>query len=394
MLPPDLALSLTANPRPGDLTADVLLEGGGSRIHFVLGATKGAHLRSKLEGAVTTVHATTLFSLSKRAPGVGLSGDPLLFDLALVGSAAAPSLIGTVGAGRLVVAHDGRSLSLESAEAHVHVTPAFVAFHDLRASMGQGFLRGAGVVLLVDGQPSARASFVSENIRIGRTELFPEGAPIDGRAFAHAEVRHGATGTHGELRVRVEGPTYGFLPKATARLAKLGLPQVPTSGDAALEAHAHFSPGLVRVADLRASVPGLRAHASGESRENGEILVVDVRVTVERAWLSRSAMFALPGLVLGSVEVPVSVRGSVARPETRSALAKAIFTSLSRGLFSRKTIGPLKALGPASIFIPKSPYADGSDDATHLQALVGGTLPQVDLAALARRFIHEGTTTS
>lgn len=391
VLPDDLILSLFATPNPHDLCADVLLEGGQTRIRVELATKEGAHTTSRLSGTVEPRHARTLFSLDERVKGLALEGAPLTFDLALVGSQVAPSLLGAVGAGKVVVAYEGRVLTLEGLHASVHVTPKFVAFQDLRIGIGRGFLRGAGALLMGANGPTARASFVSENIRIGRAELFPEGAPLDGRAFAHAEVRHGELGTHAEVHLRVEGPTYGFLPKATARLERFGLPRVPEAGDSALEAHALLAPGLVRITDLRASVPGLRAHGCGEARHDGQALRADVRVTASRAWLSRSVMLTLPGAVLGSVEVPVAVTGSIARPETRSELAKAIFQSLTRGLFSRASRSSVLALGPRSIRVPETPYAAGTDDAAHLHAIVHGTLPVEALDELVVTFVGKAS---
>jgi len=390
VLPSDLTLCLFANPKPDDLSADVLLEGHGTRIRVEVGTSEGTHVRSRISGTLAVEHAHLLLSVDTRAKGLALEGEPLSFDLSIVGSQVAPSLLGVVGSGRLVVAYEGRSLPLDGARANVHVAPSFVAFHDLCVGVGAGFVRGAGVAVLGRDGPTLRGSFLSENIRLGRTDLFPEGAPLDGRAFAHAEVRHGRDGTHAELRLRVEGPTYAFLPKATARLERFGLPSVPIDGDSALEAHALFSPELVRVADFRASVPGLRARASGEARNDGAGLRADVRVTASRAWLSRSVLLTLPGALLGTVEVPVEVRGSVARPETRSELAKAIFTSLSRGLFSRadRSLPAVLALGPASLRIPETPYPIGSDEAAKVHALVLGTLPPDSLAELAVRFVE------
>ena len=394
VLPSDLTLCLFATPKPNDLSADVLLEGQGTRIRIEVGTSEGSHVRSRISGTLAVPHARVLSSLDTRAPGLVLEGEPLSFDLSIVGSQVAPSLLGVVESGRLVVAYEGRSLPLDGARANVHVAPSFVAFHDLRVGVGAGFVRGAGVAVLGRDGPTLRGSFLSENIRLGRTDLFPEGAPLDGRAFAHAEVRHGRDGTHAELRLRVEGPTYAFLPKATARLERFGLPSVPVDGDSALEAHALFSPELVRVADFRASVPGLRARASGEARNDGAGLRADVRVTASRAWLSRSVLLTLPGALLGTVEVPVEVRGSVARPETRSELAKAIFTSLSRGLFSRtdRSLPVVLALGPASLRIPQTPYPIGSDEAAKVHALVLGTLPPDSLAELAMRFVEPERT--
>jgi len=385
VLPAAWQVDVRAEPRSGALEASVSLGHGETRVRVALSTRDGAHVASSLRGALTAEDTSTLFDLPTRAKGVSYAGAPVRFDLALSGSAEAPSILGAVTTEGLVIGYEGRTLTVGEARGRVHVAPRFVAFHDVRAAIGSGFMLGAGVLLPSPRGPALRASFVSDNIRIGRAELFPEGPPIDGRAFAHAGVRHGGDGTVAEVRLRLEGPTYTFLPKATARLERLGLPSVPIAGDRPLEAHAKLEGDVLRVRDLRASVAGLSAHGSGEASEGGKVLAADVRVTATAAWLSRSALLRVPGAVLGTVELPVRVRGSLARPETESDLARALWTSLTRG--GRRRESPHLALPPASLSFPAVPFEDGTPDAHDVYALALGTLPLADLERIAERFV-------
>lgn len=389
VLPAAWRVDLRAEPAPTSLSANVALAHDDTRIAIALSTRDGAHVASSLRGSLAPHHATTLFSFATRAKGVTVAGDPIRFDLALTGSAEAPSILGEIMTGALVLAYEGRSISLTEARARVHVAPRFVAFHDLRVAIGSGSLRGAGLAVVGKGTPTVRACFTSENIRIGRVELFPEGAPIDGRAFAHAALFHGAEGTKAEVKVRIEGPSYPFLPKATARLEKLGLPPLPVEGDRPLEAHAWVRGDRVHVRELRAGVPGLSAHGSGESSEGGKVLAANVQVTATSTWLSRSRLLRMPGAVLGSVEVPVRVRGSLSSPETESHLIGALWKSLTRGMSARRSENTRLALPPPGLAIPTSPFTEGTPEATELHALVNGTLPLAHLEEIAVRFVAE-----
>ncbi len=399
VLPSSFRIGLTARPSPSALVADVVLTSEETTIDVRLRTESGEHRGSRLSGTLSPKHARVLFSLTERAPEVGLGGKPIAFDLVLSGAADKPSLIGTVSSARLDLRGFGRALTLERANARVHIAPTFVAFEDATAEIGHGRLAASGVVRTGSRESVGylgRVHAVVDDVRVAREELFPEGAPIDGRLFAHAvltlspasaEFPKGSART--EVLARLTEPSYEFVPDATARLVRLGLPSVPTGGDAPLEAHAVFEDGLVRVHEARASVPGLRLEGRIELRPETQRLSADARVTVERAWLSRSRVLALPGALLGQVVVPIAVRGSFDRPETKSALASAIVSSLTRGLFEprgRDSHGTRRTFD-----VPTAPFLVGSTHEATVRDLVEGVLPLEEAETRLEVFLARDT---
>lgn len=397
VLPSSFRVALTARPSPTALVADVILTAEETTIEVSLRTESGTHRGSRLSGSLSPKHARVLFSLPERAPLVGLGGRPVAFDLALSGSADKPSLLGSVSSDRIDLRGFGRALTLDRVKARVHVAPTFVAFEDATAEIGHGRLRASGVV-----RTGSRASLgylgrvhaVVDDVRVAREELFPEGAPLDGRLFAHAaitlapassEFPRGTART--EVFAKVTEPSYDFVPDATARLVRLGLPSVPTGGDAPLEAHAVFEDGLVRVHEARASVPGLRLEGRVELRPEAQRLSADARVTVERAWLSRSRMLALPGVLLGQVTVPLTVRGSFDRPETKSALASAIVSSLTRGLFEPRGRDSTSGTLDRSFDVSTTPFPVGSEHERAVRDLVEGAIAIEEAEARLEDFL-------
>jgi hypothetical protein len=399
VLPSSFRIGLTARPSPSALSADVTLEADDTRIELRLRTEHGQHGDSRLFGTLSPRHARVLFSLAERAPGLGVGGRPIAFDLALAGTAEKPSLVGRLSTERLELRGLGRALTLEGVDARVHVAPTFVAFERASANVGHGRVSASGVVRTSPGEKTGhlgRIHAVVEDVRIGRQELFPEGAPIDGRLFAHAvltisrpstEFPRGTTRT--EVFAKLAEPSYDFLPNATARLVRLGLPSVPTGGDAPLEAHMVLEEGLVRIHEARASVPGLRLEGRVELRPEAQRLSADARVTVERAWLSRSRVLALPGALLGTVTVPIAVRGSFDRPETKSELAKAIVSSLTRGVLEprgREATSSAKSR-TGTLDVQTSPFRVGSEHAESVRSLAEGSIPLVEAEVLLAAFL-------
>ncbi len=395
VLPAGLRVDLDARPAHDALHARITLAGEGSRVVVVLDARDGAHQASRVSGTLTTTHARVLLDLTTRLPGLSVTGSPLDLELAVLGAStpgAAVALVGKVRTEGLTATLAGRALSVGAGAVSLHVAPTWLAFEELELRVGQGCLRGAGVALLDGATPRARCHFACADTRVGRRELFPEGAPIDGRAFAHAALRLGRGGVHtlrAEVHLRLERPTYTFLPRATAGLARLRLPRIPTQGDTALEAHAVLESGRVEVRAFRASVPGLRASGHGEADASDGRVAGELALVVDRAWLSQSPLYALPGALLGWIDLPIRLRGSLERPEARSALGQAILKSLTRDLGARRAAGPLGALalGPRSLPIAAEPFEPGA--AGSVRTLVRGALPPDALASLARRFVDD-----
>lgn len=386
VLPARWRVDVRAEPGKGRLAANVALGEGASSIEIAIASSDGAHAGSRIRGAVTPEDAAILFDVAARNERVAIAGAPLRFDLAIEGSAAAPSLRGTIAGDESVLRYDTRTLSVGALRADVHVAPRFVAFTAFRAEIGRGALLGEGVIVLGD-ELRGRAAFVSENIRIGRQELFPEGVPLDGRAFAHAEVAFVGGGASAEVRVRLDEPRYPFLPSVTARLGKLGLPPLSIDGDRPLEAHAWASRDVVEVCSVRAGVVGVSARGSGRASEKGNVLTAEVDLTAQPSWLAKSPLLRVPSFLLGPVDVPIKVRGSLASPETTSDLLRAVVRALGRGIGVRHRSNGLLALPPKSLSVPSVPFADGTDDMTDLHALAKGTLPLADLEAVAERFV-------
>jgi hypothetical protein len=397
VLPSSFRIGLTARPSPSALVADVVLTAEETTIEARLRTERGEHRGSRLSGSLSPKHARVLFSLAERAPEVGLGGKPIVFDLALSGPADKASLLGTVSSERLDLRGFGRSITLERANARVHVAPTFVAFEGASAELGRGRLSASGLVRTGSRESLGyvgRVHAIVDDVRVARDELFPEGAPIDGRLFAHAKITlspasaefpRGSART--EVFAKLTEPSYEFVPDATARLVRLGLPSVPTAGDAPLEAHAVFEDGLVRIHEVRASVPGLRLEGRVELRPETRSLSADARVTVERAWLSRSRVLALPGALLGQVTVPVAVRGSFDRPETKSALASAIFSSLTRGLFDPRERTSRRGTRGRTFEVQAEPFPPDSTDTATLRALVEGALSLDEAEARLEAFL-------
>lgn len=396
VVPPGLAIDLDARPARDALSADLTIEGEGTRVVVHLDALDALHRASRVVGHVALAHVSALLDLPTRAPGLVLSGEPLALDLALLGSATVRDLAssaGTLTLSSATVGYQGRALTVGPLSVQVHVAPTWLAFDELDARVGRGAVRAAGVVAFGGGAPRARVHLACEDVRLGRDELFPEGPPLDGRAFAHAWLALTGAGlaeARGELRGRIEAPRYAFLTRATAGLARVGLPPVPTEGDSALEAYAVLEGDMLRVRSLRASVPGVRATARGDARASDGQLRADLALVADRAWLSQRALYALPGALLGWVDVPVSLRGSLARPAARAEIAQAVLKSLGR---SWREIGQgrtpaARALGPRALPVPDAPLAP--EEAARVRTLVRGGLPLDALAALATRFV-EGT---
>lgn len=391
VVPRGLRVDLDARPARDALSADLTLEGEGSRLVIHLDALDALHRASRVVGHITLAHASLLIDLPRRAPGVSLTGAPLALDLSLLGSSTLrdqASIAGTLSLGSATASYGGRALTLGPASVHVHSAPTWLAFDTLDLQIGRGALRGAGVITLGRAAPCARVHLVCDDVRLGRSELFPEGPPLDGRAFAHAWFTLSGSGlehVQGELRARVERPRYTFLTAATASLGRLGLPPVPTEGDAALEAHAVLEGGKLRVRSLRASVPGLRASGRGDVNAKGGRLHAELALVVDRAWLAQRALYAVPGAVLGRVDLPISLRGSLARPEARAEIARAVLKSLTRSLGERRAATAL-ALGPRSLEIPDAPLSP--EEAARVRTLVRGALPLDALTALAARFVE------
>ncbi len=400
VVPRGLSITLEARPAPDALLAELTLEGEGTRVVVHLDQHSGLHRASRVLGHVALAHATALLDRAGWAPGLTLSGEPLMLDLALLGSTTArdsASTAGTCALSSATLTYQGRALTLGPMSVRAHLAPTWLAFDELDARVGRGVVRAAGVATFGGEAPQARVHMVCHDVRLGRGELFPEGAPLDGRAFAHGWIALTGAGlahARGELRGRVEAPRYAFLTRATASLDRVGLPPVPTEGDGPLEAHAVLEGGALCVRSLRASVPGLRASARGEARAEGQ-LRAELALVVDRAWLSQRALYALPAALLGRVDVPVALRGSVSRPAARAEIARAVLKSLGdswsrawRDLGVESTTP--RALGPRSLPIPDAPLSP--EEAAQLRALVGGALPLGALGELAARFTEGAPT--
>ena len=395
VVPPGLAIDLDARPARDAVSADLTIAGEGTRVVVHLDALDALHRASRVVGHVALAHVCALLDLPTRAPGLVVSGEPLAVDLALLGSSTVRDLAssaGTLAISSATIGYHGRALTVGPLSVQVHLAPTWLAFDQLDARVGRGAVRAAGVVTFGGGAPRARVHLACEDVRLGRDELFPEGPPLDGRAFAHvwlALTGAGLAEARGELRGRLEGPRYSFLTRATASLARLGLPPVPTDGDSALEAHAALEGGALRVRSLRASVPGLRATARGEARARDGELRAELALVVERAWLSQRALYALPGALLGWVDVPVSLRGSLTRPAARAEIARAVLKGLGR---SWSEVGQgrtpaARALGPRALAVPDAPLSP--EEGARVRTLVRGALPLDALGALATEFAED-----
>jgi hypothetical protein len=158
---------------------------------------------------------------------------------------------------------------------------------------------------------------------------------------------------------RVDDPSYPALPRATERLAKLGLPPLSTEGDGPLEIVAGLEAGTVTVRRLRFAVPGLRADARGRATVQGEELRATATVSAQPAWLARSRLLAIPATLAGTID-------------------------LRRGLFRPR--GPL-ALPERPLPVPGAPFEAAPDDALALATIVGGALPHESIERLAEAFV-------
>jgi hypothetical protein len=183
---------------------------------------------------------------------------------------------------------------------------------------------------------------------------------------------------------RVDDPSYPSLPRATERLAKLGLPPLSTEGDGPLEIVAGLEAGTVTVRRLRFAVPGLRADARGRATVQGEELRATATVSAQPAWLARSRLLAIPATLAGTIDLPVTVEGSLSRPDAKSPVLAALLTSLRRGLFRPR--GPL-ALPERPLPVPGAPFEAAPDDALTLATIVGGALPHESIERLAVAFV-------
>jgi hypothetical protein len=236
------------------------------------------------------------------------------------------------------------------------------------------------------GKTCARGLSVSaRRVAVDALTLLTD-APLRGDVSLYGDASIHAGTVLAWANARVDAPTYPALPRATERLEKLGLPPLATEGDGPLELVCGLEAGVVTVPRLRFTVPGLRIGARGRATLRGEELRATATVSAQPAWLARSRLLSIPATLAGTIEVPVTVEGSLSSPDTKSPVLAALLTSLRRGIFRSRGPSPL-ALPERPMPVLEAPFEAAPDDALTIATIARGTLPHEHTEQLALDFV-------
>lgn len=384
-LPEELTVDLDLCPAKGATDARVTISGPGTHLVTTIAVRGGRHTGSRAEGRISLAHAAVVLDAERRLPaGARVQGGAIALDLALEGDLTSTRALGTIHVDPTVITLGERTMALGAARSRLHVTRSFVALHDAKVEIGEGHVALAGCAFL-GKTPHARLSVSASRVAVDALTLLTD-APLRGAVslYGDASLRDGAVLAW--ANARVDAPSYPALPRATERLGKLGLPPLATEGDGPLEIVCGLEGGVVTVPRLRFTVPGLRVGARGRATLRGEELRATATVCAEPAWLARSRLLSIPATLAGTIEVPVTVEGSVSRPDAKSPVLAALLSSLRRGIFRPRGASPL-ALPERPMPVLEAPFEATPDDARTLATIVGGTVPHEHVEELARAFV-------
>ncbi len=376
VLPRSLRVDLEARPDGGALEAELKLRGPETSLVLRLAIASGIHEGSRLEGTLAASDLATLISLERIAPGFSLSG-LLTLDALVVGTSLKAGLVGSIRAPALVVLAPGGSFALAGLHGLFRSDPGFLAWHGLEAVLEGGRVRSSGVLVASPGRaPVFRVHGALSSVRLGALSVRGEalGRFVDGALSAVLVARRGEADAHprAEARLTLEDAVYPLLHEASSRLRALGLAELPSLGDGPLSARLGLAEARLAVSQLRASVPGASLEGTLELDLEGA-LHGSASLRLGRPWLDRSVLTALPGRLAGSFEVPIVLRGSVARPEARADLGRTLLATLAKGHRREDATG--KLLHSTSISLTGDDPFSGDEEAegAFARLVVAGT---------------------
>lgn len=384
-LPEELAVDLDLCPAKGATDARITISGPGTRLVTTISVREGRHVGSRAEGQIAMAHAAIVLDAGSRLPaGARIEGGSITLDLGLEGDVASTRALGTIELDPTVLTLGERAMRLGAARASLHVTRRFVALHEAHVEVGEGRVALAGCAILGENV-RARLSVSARRVAVDALTLLTD-APLRGDVSLYGDASIHAGTVLAWANARVDAPSYPALPRATERLEKLGLPPLATEGDGPLELVCGLEAGVVTVPRLRFTVPGLRVGAHGRATLRGEELRATATVSAQPAWLARSRLLSIPATLAGTIEVPVTVEGSLSSPEAKSPVLAALLASLRRGIFRSRAPAPL-ALPERPMPVLEAPFEAAPDDALTIATIARGTLPHEHTEQLALDFV-------
>jgi hypothetical protein len=212
------------------------------------------------------------------------------------------------------------------------------------------------------------------------------GRALDGvlHASASGEVR--LTGRGGDMAALagdgslvLDAPEYLFLREAGATLETYGLPPPPVSGRGPLRAGLVFTEGRIELVDLAGRVEGIsfagKVSTTWEGRLAGRLLV-----QLERSYLTRSLLLALPAAVTGDAALPIEISGRLGYPIYTADLVGAVGSMLRKNPIRSVVSGVMDGLW--SVLEPEK-VRQGSDmDRLFDRILAGAPGAEEDLDRL------------
>lgn len=384
-LPEELAVDLELCPAKGATDARITLSGPGTHLVTTIAVREGRHAGSRAEGEISMAHAAVVLDAERRLPaGASVRGGAIALDLAFEGEVASTRALGTIRVDPTVVTVGEKSMAIGASRSRLHVTRTFVALHETHVEVGEGHVALAGCVFL-GKNARARLSVSASRVSVDALTFLTD-APLRGDVSLYGDASLHEGTVLAWANARVDAPSYPSLPRVTERLAKLGLPPLATEGDGPLEVVCGLEGGVVTVPRLRFTVPGLRVGARGRATLRGEDLRATATVSAQPAWLAQSRLLAIPATLAGTIEVPVTVEGSLSRPEAKSPVLGALLSSLRRGIFRPRGASPL-ALPERPMPVLDAPFQAAPDEALTLATIVQGTLPHEHTEQLAHAFV-------
>jgi hypothetical protein len=226
-----------------------------------------------------------------------------------------------------------------------------LAWKDLSTKGSSGTVTGSGSVDF-GIWPARHETDVSwEGVRVEQIPTGPGGEhALTGLLRAAATGRAHVAGEGGDLdllradgEMMLEEPEYQFLRKAEPALAGYGLPAPSWKGTGPCRCR-------IVVADQRLEISDIAGRLDGLAFSGRMVIALDgavsgrLTITLEPSYLKRSKTLAV-GAVLGPVDVPVSITGTLTSPTVSVDVAEAI-----GGLLGRSRMGSAVAQAARQLF--------------------------------------------
>jgi hypothetical protein len=390
LLAPAIAAPAFATATGEAVVAQDLATSAAAAIETPRGTALMVELRLSPAGALDGSTARGRVALVDALAAAGSPSLPVSFDreafvtvdAGLRGDLDRPIVSGGLRAAELRFTSGAATFAVTDVSTLFAADRARVVWHKLVARAYGGRVSSAGMVGVAPPFEGMKATVACDDVALGLVPLAAD--LVRGRLFASVRLERqgGAGAIEGSGHLRLEDPEYPAIERAAPELARFGLPTPSIAGTAAARALVRIDAGGIGVTEISAKVPAA-ALAGQVWIGHDQRLRGALRLQVAESWLAKSPWLRVPGWLAGDVEVPLSLRGTLASPDVGGEL----WATLERLLAKNRVTDAF-----AHVASEIASVITGEPRVRHERAApeVEGPPPEEPDDAVVRRMIEDG----